>query len=351
MILSIALVIAAIAASERLLELFGATPDLIVYARPYLVTVIPGAPFIAVGVAANHSVRSEGRARYSMTIVVIGAVLNIILDPIFIFGFGMGIRGAALATVVAQFVSFVLALHFYISKRSILDVKARYLLPDLPILREILSLGIPAFVRQFGASFFVIITNNALRRYGGELQIAAFGVIMRVLVFAFMPLIGIGHGFQPIVGFNYGAGNFARVREVVRKTSFVEFCVSLVTFAFVMLFPEIVFRIFTSDEALVEIGRKAIRIVLLAIPLIGLQIVGATYFQAVGKPLPAFVLSMSRQVLFLIPLVITLPIAFGLTGVWAAFPAADAAATITTLLWLSLSMRALRTTETTNGSD
>lgn len=341
MVLAAVLVTAGILAADQLLVLFGATPDLLPFAREYLVTVIPGAPFIAGAVAANHIVRSEGRARYSMTIVVTGALLNIGLDALFILVLDMGIRGAALATVLAQFVSFVLALRFYVFRKSSLGMKLRYLLPDSTLLGEMLSLGVPAFIRQFGAVFFVIITNNALRTYAGDLSIAAFGVIMRVLTFSFMPLIGIAHGFQPIVGYNFGARNFGRVYEAVRKTQIVEFIVSMVPFALVMLFPRAVFTIFTTDPELVEIGQRAIRITLLAVPLIGLQIVGAVYFQAVGKPIPALVLSMSRQIILLIPLVLLLPLVFGVTGVWAAFPAADAGATAITLIWLAAAMKRL----------
>lgn len=300
---------------------------------------------MAIAIAANHLVRSEGRAEYSMVIVVLGALLNIALDPLFIFVFGMGIRGAALATVIAQFCSFVLVLVFYLKPSTSLKLKLIHLLPDPAMLWEIVTLGLPAFVRQFGGSFFVIITNNALRVYGSDLHISLFGIVTRVLIFSFMPLIGIAQGLQPIVGFNFGAKNLPRVREAVKKTNIVSVAISLIFFAIVMLFPEPLLRLFSSDPGLIEIGRDPLRIVLLAIPFIGLQMVGAVYFQAIGRAFPALVLSMARQVLFLIPLVVLLPRAFGLTGVWAAFPASDVAATVVTLTWLGIAMKRVGMTD------
>ena len=339
LLLSLTLLFVSLAATDSILVLFGATPDLLSYAREYLTTVIFGAPFMAIAIAANHLVRSEGRAEYSMLIVVLGALLNIALDPLFIFVFGLGIRGAALATVIAQFCSFVLVLIFYLKPSTSLNLKAIHLVPDRAMLWEIVSLGIPAFVRQFGTSFFIIVTNNALKTYGSDLHISVFGVVTRLMLFTFMPLIGIAQGLQPIVGYNFGAQNLPRVREAVKKTSLVSVAIALIFLAIVMLFPESLLRFFSSDQRLIDIGRDPLRLVLLAIPLIALQMVGVVYFQAIGRAIPALVLSMARQVLFLVPLVVLLPRVFGLSGVWAAFPASDVAATVVTLTWLVLAMR------------
>ena len=339
--LSATLVVVSLLATDEILTLFGATRELLGFAREYLTTVIFGAPFMAIAIAANHLVRSEGRAEFSMVIVVLGALLNIALDPLFIFVFEMGIRGAALATVIAQFCSFVLVLIFYLKPLTSLKLRAIHLIPEPAMLWEIVTLGLPAFVRQFGGSFFVIITNNALKSYGSDLHISVFGIVTRVLIFAFMPLIGIAQGLQPIVGYNFGARNLSRVREAVKKTNLVSVGISLCFFTIVMLFPEPLLMLFSSDRALIEIGRDPLRIVLLAIPFIGLQMVGAVYFQAIGRAIPALVLSMTRQVLFLVPLVLLLPRAFGITGVWAAFPAADVTATVVTLTWLGIAMNRL----------
>lgn len=326
---------------DEVLWLIGATDELMPYAREYLVTILPGAPFLATSIAANHIVRSEGRAKTSMVIMLVGAGLNIILDPIFIFGFGLGVRGAALATVIAQFISFLVAIGFYLTGRSSLPVRLEHIRLDWEVTREVAALGLAPFVRQFGQSLFIIIVNNALRSFGDELAISAFGAINKLLIFALMPLIGIAHGFQPIAGYNYGARKMARVREVVRLANIVAVSISFFYFAMIMLFPRAIFSVFTSDPELIELGSFAMRIVLIAIPLIGMQIIGAVFFQAVGKAVPSFILSTSRQILLLIPLVLILPRLFGVLGVWAAFPTADVAATVLTLVWLRREMRKL----------
>ncbi len=341
LLLALALTALGLLFLDEVLVLFGATPDILPYAREYLGTVLPGAAFIGTGIAANHSVRSEGRAAMSMAIVITGALANIGLDALFIFVFDMGIRGAALATVAAQFISFCLAIIFYASGNSSLPIKLRYLIPNPPIVREVMTVGLAAFVRQFGQSLFVIITNNALRTYGQDLHIAAFGVINRVLIFTLMPLIGIAHGLQPIVGYNYGAKNYRRVRTAVVVAFGISMVVALVFFTVIMAAPGVVFGIFTNSSELVEIGQEALRIVMLVLPAIGLQLAGVVFFQAVGKAVPALFLSMSRQIIFLIPLVLLLPRSLGLVGIWAAFPIADGAAAALTLAFLAREMRRL----------
>ena len=326
---------------EPILRVLGATEELLPYAREYLVTILPGAPFLATAIASNHIVRSEGKAKTAMAIMLIGAGLNIILDPIFIFGFGLGVRGAALATVIAQFVSFVFAVTFYVSGRSALPITVKHLRLQWSVIPEVTALGLAPFVRQFGQSFFIIMVNNALRTFGDELAISAFGVINKLLIFALMPLVGIAQGFQPIAGYNYGARNMSRVREAVKLANATAVTISLIYFALVMLFPRTIFSIFTGNAQLLKIGSEAMRIVLIAIPLIGMQIIGAVFFQAVGKALPSLILSMSRQIILLIPLVLILPRFFGVYGVWAAFPTADVVATTFTLIWLRIEMRKL----------
>ena len=326
---------------EPLLQILGSTDDIRGYAREYLTVILPGAPFLATAIASTHIVRSEGRAKTAMIIMLIGAGLNIILDPIFIFGLGLGVRGAAMATILAQFTSFLFAMGFYLTGRSAVPVRLRHIRLQWDVIPEVTAIGLAAFVRQFGQSFFIIIVNNALRAFGDELAISAFGVINKLLLFALMPLVGVAQGFQPIAGYNYGARNMSRVRDAVRIANVVAISVAMFYFALVMLFPQTIFGIFTQDPELIEVGSRAMRIVLIAIPLLGMQIIGAVFFQAVGKAGPALVLSMSRQIILLIPLVLILPRFFGVTGVWASFPAADLVATAITIVWLRFEMRKL----------
>ncbi|MGM0673426.1 MAG: MATE family efflux transporter [Spirochaetota bacterium] len=340
-ILASTLAAAGLALMEPLLDMLGSTGELRDYAREYLSVILPGAPFLATAIAANHIVRSEGRAKTAMVIMLIGAGLNIILDPVFIFGLRLGVKGAALATIIAQFTSFLFAMGFYISGKSTLPLRLRHLRLQWDLIPEVTAVGLATFIRQFGQSFFIIIVNNALRTFGDELAISAFGVINKLLIFAIMPLVGIAQGFQPIAGYNYGARNMSRVKEAVKMANITAISVSFFYFSLVMLFPRTIFGIFTQDPELVDLGSRAMRIVLIAIPLLGMQIIGAVFFQAVGKAIPALVLSMSRQILLLIPLVLLLPRFFGVTGVWAAFPVADVIATTGTLLWLSYEMHKL----------
>ena len=326
---------------DPILRILGATEELMPFAREYLVTILPGAPFLATAIASNHIVRSEGRAKTAMFIMLVGAGLNIILDPIFIFGLGLGVRGAALATVTAQFISFLFAVAFYATGRSSLPLSWKHLRIHWDVVPEVTALGLAPFVRQFGQSFFIIIVNNALRTFGDELAISAFGVINKLLIFALMPLVGIAQGFQPIAGYNYGARNMFRVRQAVKLANATAVTISLIYFSVVMLFPRAIFSVFTTNPELLELGSFAMRIVLIAIPLIGMQIIGAVFFQAVGMALPSLILSMSRQIILLIPLVLILPRIFGVIGVWAAFPVADVVATTITMVWLRVEMRKL----------
>lgn len=327
--------------TDEILILFGATETLLPYARDYLRWVLPGAMFISLSVTANHLLRAEGLAAAAMRVLLIGAIANIILDPIFIYVLDMGIQGAAIATVIAKGMSFVYTLWFFFSGRSNLRPVPRAFVPHLPMVGEIVRIGVAAFVRQAGASIFMITANNALGTYGGDVAISAFGIINRVLIFVVMPLVGIAHGLQPIVGYNYGADNRDRVIEVVRVANTTCAAVATFFFAIVMVFPGPVISIFTGAPDLLATGVPAMRLVLLVIPLLGLQITGTVFFQAVGQAGPALVLSMLRQIILLIPFILILPRFFGLFGIWIAFPAADLISTIITVWWLRVALRAM----------
>jgi putative MATE family efflux protein len=325
-----------------ILRLFGATPVLLGYARDYLSVILAGSVFITFAMATNNIVRAEGRATVAMLTMVLGAVANMILDPIFIFALKMGIRGAALATVISQFFSFLFLLFFYLSGRSSLKIRLIHLKPVSGVLKEIFALGVPAFIRQGGMSLVLILVNNLLGRYGGDIYISVFGVIFRILHFVLMPLAGLVQGFQPITGYNYGAGKIERVKYGVRLSLLISSTLAVLGFLILSLLPGPIFRIFSADSNLIQAGMPVLRVVVLIVPLIGIQMIGAAYFQAVGKARPAFFLGLSRQFIFLLPMMIVLPLAFGLWGVFAAFPAADFLSTLVTGLWLWKDVRTLR---------
>jgi len=323
---------------DPLLKLFGATETLLPYAKDYLSIIFLGSIFFSFAVASNNLIRAEGNAKVAMMTMIIGTGLNIILDPIFIFALKMGVKGAALATILSQFISFIYVLKYLYSGNSSLKVKPHHLKPDKLILREIFAVGSSAFARQVAGSFLAIIINNSLKVYGGDSAITIYGIVNRLIMFLFMPLFGVIQGMQPIAGFNYGANKIDRVKEVV-KLSIITTTV-LATFGTLIaeLFPGFIMRMFGIEGALLADGIVALRIIVAMIPIIGLQVVGATLFQSIGKAIPSLVLSLSRQVLFFIPLVLILPRFFGVLGIWMTFPAADLLATIVTSILVKKEM-------------
>ena len=327
---------------EPLLFILGATGDLLAPAREYLSIILLGTPFISAAMAGNNIIRAEGQARVAMGVMLAGTLLNLVLDPIFIFGFGLGIRGAAAATVLAQASSFAYMIFYFRSGRSTLRLERSSLRPDRAILREILALGLPSFVRQLSGSFLMVLVNNSLRFYGSEMAIAAFGVIHRLLLFGMMPMFGVAQGFQPIAGYNVGARRPERVLQVFRLATLVTSLMGSLFFLVVMFFAPFLVAVFTTNAELIRIGGRALRIVAAASPLIGFQVIGATYFMAVGKALPSLVLSLSRQVLLLIPLMLILPRFIGMDGVWTSFPTADLSAAAITGLWIWGELKRLR---------
>jgi len=268
--------------------------------------------------------------------MLIGAILNIILDPIFIFVFKMGVKGAALATVISKFVSFIYILIYLYSGKSSLKVKLRHLKPKMHIVIEILTVGFAAFARQVTGSVVAIVVNNSLRFFGGDMALIIVGILHRVTMFVFMPLFGVVQGMQPIVGFNYGAKNLDRVKETIKLSLIITTAIATFGWLIIELFPFIVISMFTREPEIIEKGSTIMRIVISVIPVIGIQIVGAALFQSLGKAVPSLILSLLRQVLLFIPLVIILPriLRLGLLGIWIAYPAADILSVVLTILFL-----------------
>lgn len=319
---------------EPLLITFGATKNSLPYALEYMQIILIGAIYFPFVMAANNLVRSEGNAKVSMYVMLIGTVLNIILDPIFIFVLDLGIRGAALATIISQFASFIYVILYFLLGKSTLKIKLHHFKPDFKIIWEIVTVGFASFARNVSGSILAIVINNSLKLYGGDTAIAIYGVISKVLIFLLMPLFGVVQGMQPIAGFNYGAKKYTRVREVVKLSVTILTLISSLGSLLCIFLPNYVMRLFTDDLDLITQGSSALQIVLIAIPVIGIQIVGATLFQALGKAWPSLILSLLRQVLLLIPLVLLLPLFMSnkLLAVWVAFPISDFISTIITII-------------------
>ncbi len=329
-VLSIFLTVLGLMFLRPLLRCFGATEAIMPYAYEYMSVIFMGSIFFTFAVSANCLVRSEGNTKAAMVSMLIGGITNTILDPIFIFGFKWGVWGAAVATVIANIGSAMYLLHFFMHGKSMLHITFANLKPSFDILPEVLRIGSASFTRVAAGSLVAIAINTTIIHYGQDLHLAVLGVANRLFTFLFMPLIGLVQGMQPIVGFNYGAKNWHRVRETVIKAVLAASAVSILGFLLLELFPERIVGLFGNDPFLIEEGSNIIRILSIGLPLVGFQIVGSSMFEALGKALPTHVLSMSRQILFLLPLVFVLPWFFGILGVWLSFATADILSAVVT---------------------
>jgi putative MATE family efflux protein len=321
-----------------LLVLFGATPEILDTAVEYMSVIAYGAFFLFFIMMMNHVTRAEGNPTLSMTVMITSAVVNIILDPVFIFGLGMGIKGAAMATVIAKIAGAIMQLWYFLSGRSALALAWKHLRPNLRIIWDIYRVGLPSLLIQVSGNLAVIIANQILGGFG-YIPIAVMGIVLRMQMLAFMPVIGISQGLIPIVGYNFGAQKRRRIREALYKGAGAGSLFStLVGLAF-FLFSGFFLRIFTDDPQVLATGTGALRVMVLIYPLLGPQTVSITFFQAIGKGLPSLLLSMLRQFILYVPLLFFLPRFLGLSGIWAATPIADFLAfTIT----LSLVLREFR---------
>ena len=322
--------------TEPMLRLFGSTDTILPYAKDYITIILWGSIFFSFAMSSNNLIRAEGNAKVAMATMLIGAILNIILDPIFIFVFKMGVKGAALATVISKFVSFIYVLTYLYSGKSSLKVKLHHLKPKMRIIIEILTVGFASFARHVTGSVVAIVVNNSLRFFGGDMALIIVGILHRVTMFVFMPLFGVVQGMQPIVGFNYGAKKLDRVKETLKLSLIVTTAIATFGWLLVQLFPFAIIGVFTRDAEIIEKGSTIMRIVISVIPLIGIQIVGAALFQSLGKAVPSLILALLRQVLLFIPLVIILPrvLGLGLLGIWIAYPAADILSVVLTVIFL-----------------
>lgn len=341
-IISILLSALGLTFTKPLLNMYGATPESLPYAMDYIRIILIGALYFPFVMTMNNLIRAEGNAKASMIIMVIGTGLNIILDPIFIFVFGLGIKGAAIATILSQFASFVYIIMYYIKGKSTLHIKTHHYKPNFRIIWEIISVGFASFARNIAGSLVAIVLNNSLKAYGGDTAIAIYGIVNRVLMFLFMPLFGVVQGMQPIAGFNYGAKSYGRVKEVLKLSILIT--TILATFGSIIGFiiPKYIIMLFDNSPDIINGGSFALRIILIAIPIIGIQVVGATLFQSLGKAMVSLILSL-RQVIFLIPFLLILPPLFEnkLLAIWVSFPISDTLTTIVTIVLLKIQIKNL----------
>jgi putative MATE family efflux protein len=307
---------------DRILELFGASHDTIGYAREYMQIVLPGMFFTTMTFNLTGLIRASGYPTKSMWIMAGGAILNIFLDALFIMVLGWGIAGAATATTISMFTTAVVAVLHFVNPRSFIRFKRHAWAPKLYIFRNVLLIGMSPFLMNFAASFVVALLNSQLIRYGGDLAVGAYGIVNTYAMFLVMFILGICQGMQPIAGYNYGAGHNHRLRHVFTLTMKVSVAVGFVGALLAMVVPRIILRAFTDSDALLDIGTPALRYLNVMMPLIAFTITNSQFFQSIDMPWIAIATSLSRQVLFLIPLMFVIPAVRvsmggdGLTGLW-----------------------------------
>lgn len=312
------------------LQLFGGTPKTIRYAEEFMRIIIPGAIFSALSFGFNNIMRAAGYPQKAMYTMIICAIINVVLDAIFIFGFHWGIKGAAMATNISYLVGTVWVLSHFMQKNSNLKFHAQNFKLEKEIVVSIISIGLSPFSMQLATSFVYVLVNSTLLHYGGDLAIGAFGIINSVNTLIIMIIIGLNQGTQPIIGYNFGAKNYGRMFKTLKYGVIIGTCITTFGFMVGTFLPHFMASLFTRDIGLQNIAAKALHISVTMFPIIGLQIVVTNFFQSIGKAKISILLSLTRQVLFLIPCLLLLPAFYGLNGAWMAMPVSDGLSTVVT---------------------
>lgn len=319
---------------DEIIPVFGGKGTIYEPSKIYYRIVLYGVPLLALCMMGNTVIRAEGKPKFAMYAMMIPSVSNLILDVILIKFLDLGMTGAAWATTFSYAFCFAFVFWFFISKHSEMKINWSHLGLKKKIVSEISSLGSVTLTRQAVVSVTYLLMNNILFEFGGETSVTAYAIVSRMLMFALFPIFGITQGFIPIAGFNYGAKNYNRVKQTIGIA--IRYSIILATLIFVLLFgfPELITKAFTTDIYVIEKTPNAMRWVFAATPIIAIQLIGAAYFQAVGKATPALLLTLSRQAFFFIPLIFILPLWYGELGVWMAFPASDVLSTLVTAYFL-----------------
>ena len=318
-----------------LLVMFGASSQTIGYALDYLQLYLLGTVFVQLALGLNMFISCQGQAGIAMMSVLIGALLNIILDPILIFTLGMGVKGAALATIFSQAVSAAWVLHFLLSQKSVMRIKRSNMKPEPAVIGSIMALGISPFIMQATESAINIVLNRGLSTYGGDLYVGSMTILQSVMQLIVIPIQGFTQGVQPIISFNFGAGKFDRVKKTYRLTIGVTFVAATVCFLLTLIFPTVFAGIFTSDKELIRLVGRVMPIFMAGIWLFGLQMGCQTTFMGLGQAKISLFIALLRKVFLLIPLALILPKFFGVMGIYYSEPISDlTAASIAGIIFL-----------------
>ena len=320
--------------ADTLIPAFGGKGNIFDPAKVYYEIILYGVPILGFVMMGNTVIRAEGKPKFAMYAMMIPSVGNLILDYLFINVLDYGMAGAAWATTGSYVVSFLFIVWYFLSKNSELKINLSHFRLDRSIVSEIGSLGFVTLARQAIVSVTFLLVNNALYNFGGETSVTAYAIVGRLSMFALFPVFGITQGFIPIAGFNYGAEKYDRVKESIYTAIKYATILGTIVFIALMVFPEIITKWFTADANVIDVTPSNMRWTFAAVPIVALQLIGAAYFQAVGKALPALLLTLTRQAIFFIPLMYILPLFFGELGIWMSFPISDVLSTIVTAYFL-----------------
>ena len=327
-LLGVAFTVVVMAFLDPILYFFGGSDQTIGYARDYMQIILLGNAVTHLYLGLNAVLRSSGHPQKAMYATIATVMINTLLDPLFIYGFGWGIRGAAIATIVAQIISLLWQFKLFSNKEELLHFHRGIFRLKRKIVLDSLAIGMSPFLMNLAACFIVILINQGLKRHGGDLAIGAFGIVNRLVFIVVMIVMGLNQGMQPIAGYNFGARRYDRVNRVLKLT--IIYATAVTTFGFLvgMLMPDVVVSIFTSDQELIDLSARGLRIVVMFFPIIGFQMVTANFFQSIGMASKAIFLSLTRQMVVLLPCLLILPRFYGTAGVWYSMPVSDLIASL-----------------------
>ncbi|CEI73643.1 MULTISPECIES: MATE family efflux transporter [Romboutsia] len=325
---------------DQILRIFGASSSTIGYAKSYIYIILGGTIFNVLAYTLNNTIRGDGNPKLAALIMIVGCMTNIVLDAVLIFGFKLGIQGAAIATVTSQIVTALWGLMYYARGKSNLKFHKSSLKLDKHLVEIIFAIGSAPFAMQLATSLVQVISNNALKIYGGDLAIGAMATISSISMIFLMPIFGLNQGAQPIIGFNFGARKYKRANKAFKISALISIVILTAGWILIQTIPDVIVGMFNKDPKLMEVSINGAKIYLLMIPIIGISITGSNYIQSIGKAKIAMFLSLLRQFILLMPMIMILPKFFGLDGVWYAQPVADFLATAITAFVLYRELKA-----------
>lgn len=336
---------------DQILVFFGASADTLPYARDYMKVILYGNLITHIYMGLNEVMRSSGYPQRAMAATLFAVAINGVLNALFIFVFDMGIMGAALGTICAQFLALIGVLCHFSSKKSYIRFQRGIFRIKLHIVVGMLAIGLSPFLMNICSCLVVMLVNNGLQSHGGDMYIGAYGIVNRIVFLFIMIVMGFNQGMQPIAGYNFGARQTDRVIKILKYTILCGTTVTVLGFLICQFFPRVIIRLFTTDESLIALAERGMHIIMLLFPVIGFQMVSTSFFQSIGMAWKAIFLSLTRQLIFLVPCLFLLPRYWGPDGVWGSFPIADALATITTALMLMWQLKKFKAEGLNNAKD